>query len=136
MSLIGHHQGLYEPARKYTSSSTPGRLCWIKRKWGRELKSMSTGNCLVPSKVQHLASLCTFMGFPGGASGKEPAYQSRRRKNPGSIPGSGRSPEEGTAIHSGILAWRIPWTEEPGGLQSKGHRVGHDLAHTRTWTFI
>ena len=25
-----------------------------------------------------------------------------------------------------ILAWRIPWTEEPGGLQSKGHRVGHN----------
>ena len=31
------------------------------------------------------------------------------------------------AIHSSILAWRIPWTEEPGGLQSMGsHRVGHD----------
>ena len=29
--------------------------------------------------------------------------------------------------HSGILAWRIPWTEEPGGLQSMGlHTVGHD----------
>ena len=35
--------------------------------------------------------------------------------------------EEGTAIHSGILALRIPWTEEPGGLQSVGsHRVGCD----------
>ena len=33
------------------------------------------------------------------------------------IPGSGRSPEE-TAPHSSILAWEIPWTEEPGGLQS------------------
>ena len=31
------------------------------------------------------------------------------------------------AIHSGILAWRIPWTEEPGGLQG-GCRVGHNLA--------
>ena len=28
--------------------------------------------------------------------------------------------EKGTAIHSSILAWRIPWTEEPGGLQSMG----------------
>ena len=46
----------------------------------------------------------------------------------GSIPGSGRSPEEETAAHSSILAWEIPWTEEPGGLQSMGsHRVGHDL---------
>ena len=34
--------------------------------------------------------------------------------------------EEGMATHSGILAWRIPWTEEPGGLQSMGsQRVGH-----------
>ena len=35
--------------------------------------------------------------------------------------------EEGMAIHSRILAWRIPWTEEPDGLQSMGwQRVGHD----------
>ena len=35
--------------------------------------------------------------------------------------------EEGMAAHRSILAWRIPWTEEPGGLQSMGsQRVGHD----------
>ena len=35
--------------------------------------------------------------------------------------------EEGMEIHSSILAWRIPWTEEPGGLQSmKAQRLGHD----------
>ena len=35
--------------------------------------------------------------------------------------------EEGMAIHSSILAWRIPWTEEPGGLQSVGSQsVGHN----------
>ena len=35
--------------------------------------------------------------------------------------------EKEMAIHSSILAWRIPWTEEPGGLQSMGsQRVGHD----------
>ena len=35
--------------------------------------------------------------------------------------------EKKMATHSSILAWRIPWTEEPGGLQSIGwHRVGHD----------
>ena len=35
--------------------------------------------------------------------------------------------EEETATHSSILAWRIPWTEELGRLQSTGlHRVGHD----------
>ena len=35
--------------------------------------------------------------------------------------------EKGIAIHSSILTWRIPWTEEPGGLQSTGsYKVGHD----------
>ena len=38
----------------------------------------------------------------------------------GSVPGLGRSPREGTATHSSILAWRIPWTGEPGRLQSMG----------------
>jgi len=48
-------------------------------------------------------------------------------RDEGSIPGSGRSPGEGHATHSSILAWRIPWAEDPGGLQSTGsQRVGHD----------
>ena len=45
----------------------------------------------------------------------------------GLIPGSGRSLEEGTSTHSSILAWRTPWTEESGGLQSMGlQRVRHN----------
>ena len=37
--------------------------------------------------------------------------------------------EKGMATHSSILAWEIPWTEEPGGLQSMGsQRVGNNLA--------
>ena len=45
----------------------------------------------------------------------------------GLIPGSGKSPRRENAILSSILAWRIPWTEEPGRLQSMGlQRVGHD----------
>ena len=68
------------------------------------------------------------MTFPGGAGGKEDACQCRLDvRLASSIPGSGRSWEKGMAIHSSILAWRIPWTEEPGGLQSMGsHEVGHD----------
>ena len=46
--------------------------------------------------------------------------------DPGLIPGSGRSPGGGHSTHSSILAWRNPWTEEPGGLQFMGlQRVGH-----------
>ena len=44
------------------------------------------------------------------------------------IPGCEDALEKGMAIHSGIPAWRIPWTEETGGLQSTGsQRVGYDL---------
>ena len=44
-------------------------------------------------------------------------------------------PGKEMATHSRILAWRIPWTEEPGGLQSMGSpRVGHDwVTDTYTW---
>ena len=56
-------------------------------------------------------------GFLGCSDGKESTCNAG---NPGFIPGLGRSPEKGKATHSNILAWRIPWTEEPGGLQSMG----------------
>ena len=45
----------------------------------------------------------------------------------GSILGQEDPLEEGMATHSSILAWRIPWTEEPGRLPSRGsQRIGHD----------
>ena len=48
-------------------------------------------------------------------------------RDAGSTPGLGRSLEEGMATHSSALAWRIPWTEEPGELQSIGsQRISHD----------
>ena len=63
-------------------------------------------------------------GFPGGSDSKESAC------NAGDldlIPGLEDPLEEGVATHSSILAWRIPRTEKPGGLQSMGsQRVGHD----------
>ena len=44
-----------------------------------------------------------------------------------SIPGSERSPGGKMVTHSILLAWRVPWTERPGGLQSMGsQRVGRD----------
>ena len=63
-------------------------------------------------------------GFPGGSEVKASASNVG---NLGLIPGSGRSPGEGVAAHSSILAWRIPWMEEPGTLRSTGSQsVGHD----------
>ena len=68
------------------------------------------------------------MGFLGDAGGKEPTDQCRLdERDVGSIPGLGRCPGGGMATHSSILAWRITWTEEPGGLKSMGlKRVRHD----------
>ena len=64
--------------------------------------------------------------FPGGSEGKESACHAG---DLGSIPGSGRSLEEGMATHSSILTWRVPWTEDPGRLQSMGsQRVRNDWA--------
>ena len=58
---------------------------------------------------------------------KEPACNVEDARGIGSIPGLGRSPGEGHSNHSSILTWRIPWTEEPGELQTMElQRVGHD----------
>ena len=65
-----------------------------------------------------------FCRLPWWLSGKESACNAG---DAGSVPGSGRSPGGGHGNHSSILAWRIPWTEELGGLQSTALlRVRHD----------
>ena len=51
---------------------------------------------------------------------KTPPANAGEERDVGSIPGSGRSPGGGHVTHSSILAWRIPWTEEPDRLQSIG----------------
>ena len=57
--------------------------------------------------------------------------------DPGSIPGLGRSPGVGNGNHSSFLAWKIPWTEEPGWLQSMGlQRVGQDLATSLSLVYL
>ena len=53
---------------------------------------------------------------------KNPPVNAGDIKDVGSIPGSARYLEVGMATHSSILVWRIPCTEEPGGLQSKNRK--------------
>ena len=125
----------------------------------REITHAATKACCNQTNESHIKGR-----LPGSSAGKESACIAG---NPGSIPGSGRSPGEGRgytpqyswaslvaqrlkclprmretrvqflgredplekemAIHSSTLAWRIPWREEPGRLQSTGsQRVGHD----------
>ena len=73
-------------------------------------------------------------GFPGGSGEKDlPADQELQETQVRSL-GQEDPLEKGMATHSSILAWRILWTEEPGGLHSMGSpRVGHNwsnLAYT------
>ena len=81
---------------------------------------------LVPSPVTGMWKINNYnnsRGSPGGSVVKNsPAVQETR------VQSLGREDplEEGMATHSSIPAWRIPWTEEPGGLQSMGsQRAGH-----------
>ena len=60
------------------------------------------------------------MGFPGGSGVKNSPANARDAEDTGSVPVLGRFPEEETAIHSSIIAWGIPRTEEPGPLQRMG----------------
>ena len=60
-----------------------------------------------------------FLGFPCGSADEESACNV---EDLGSIPGLGRSPGERNGYPSSILAWRIPWAEEPGGYNPWGHK--------------
>ena len=64
-----------------------------------------------------LTSFIHFQGFPGGSAGKESACSAGDLS---SVPVSGRSPGEGNGNPLQYSCRRIPWTEEPGGLQSMG----------------
>ena len=64
------------------------------------------------------------MGFPGSADGKASAYDAGDLVQ---SPGQEDPWEKEMPTHSSILAWKIPWTEDPGRLQSMGsQRVKHD----------
>ena len=87
----------------------------------REVRVQSLG-WKIPWRRERLP-IPVFLGFPGGLDSKESACSVG---DLGSIPGLEDPLEKGMATHSSILAWRIPWTEEPGRLQSMGsQRAGY-----------
>ena len=71
-------------------------------------------------------------GFPGGWDGEE--YLPMQETQVRSL-GWGDILEKGMATHSSILAWRIPWTEEPGELQSRGLQRVRNNWETNTFSF-
>ena len=88
---------------------------------------------LRPHESQHTRPPCP-SHFPNGASGKELVCQ-RRRYEMGVQSVDQEDPaEEGKATHSGILAWRITWTEECGGLQTMESQTVRDDWVTNTHT--
>ena len=72
------------------------------------------------SKKEIIISFNSKLGFPGGSAVKNPLGNARDTRD--AVPSLGwEDPlEKEMATHSSILAWRIPWTQEPGGLQSVG----------------
>ena len=70
--------------------------------------------------------------FAGDSVVKNPPANEGDR---GLIPGSGNSLEKEMATHFSIFAWRTPWTEEPGRLQSLG-RKELDMTEARTHTYV
>ena len=99
------------------SSITSGTYFASLRGWG----------CLLlrPQQIVELTLSLDCLGFPGGSDGKAPACNVETRVR--SL-GRGDRLEKEMATHSSTLAWKIPWTEEPGRLGPMGsQRVGHDL---------
>ena len=97
-----------------------------------QVESSHNGLFSVPERNQtssHVLSACSlaslhWWGFPGGSDGK--ASVSMRETQVRSL-GREDPLEKEMAIHFSTIAWRIPWTEEPGRLQSMGsQRAGHD----------
>ena len=90
-------------------------------------------------EINPVYSLEKWYSFPGGSVGKDTAWNAGDLD---SMPGLGRSPGEGTATHSSILAWEIPWTKEPGWLHTVHGvaRVVHDWVttphHWKDWCWI
>ena len=71
--------------------------------------------------------LLNFRGFAGGAVIKNLPFNTGDAGNVDLIPGLGRSPGEGNVYPLSSLAWRIPWREEPGGLQfMRSPGIRHD----------
>ena len=131
-------QKLPNLARQVLALCTPGKITYFinmycsqlgdrKRNispfsWNLDLLRKTKNMVIISIYFLHIL----YIGLPRWLSSKESTCQAG---DVGLIPGSGRSLETEMATHSSILAWKFPWTEEPGGLYSMGlQRVGYDWA--------
>ena len=85
----------------------------------------------VPSDYFYICSPTSILGFPGGSVVKNLPANAGGTRDAGSVLCWEDPLEQEIVICPSMLAWKIPWTKEPGGLLSVGsQRVGHDCAHT------
>ena len=106
---VGHSKQLGGGSQENTPETWSSGVIWSSHEMSNVTLLFSFGSC---------------HGFPCGSVLKNPSTMQEMQVR--SL-GEEDPLEEGKATHSSILAWRIPWTEEPGGLQSMGsQRVGHD----------
>ena len=151
------HVGQWQPGQRVHVHEVTGWTCWqplVRAAGGRDGKP-AVGLCGAVCEVGLGGATCLQMPRPGacllegGMLGrflfffkfylffkleykvvlvvKNPPVNTGDIKVAGSTPRSARSPGGGHGNHSSLLAWRMPWREEPGGLQSMGsHRVGCD----------
>ena len=122
----------------YTSWLLRTMLQWTNislRSWFQILLDIYTELGLLDDIVVFFnLSINLYRASPRGSESKVSACNAG---DLGLIPGLGRSPGEGMAVHSSILAWRITWMEEPGGPQSaRSQRVGHNWATSLSYRFI
>ena len=102
--------------------------CFLRHRWiDHRCMSIFLGllSCSVHLYFCFCAVPCCF--FPGGTAVKNSPADAGDARDVGSVPELGRSSEVGNGNPSSILVWKIPWTEEPGGLWSMGlWTVGHN----------
>ena len=142
-SWPGRNAGLREGAHRHDGGlfllpSSPAQhtlsLCSFKkyleftetRVWSPSLSNSEQKSCFPNVQVQRGLGEARYYtpaqrrGLPRWLRGKESPANAGEARDLGSSPGSGRSLEKNMATHCSMPAWRIPWTEEPGRLQSLG----------------
>ena len=105
-------------------------------------RSLNIGfQCLSIHPTLHTSLSCNMiyplhrMGFPDGINGKESACQQRCKRHGFDPLGWEDTLEKEMATHCSFLAWKSPWTQEPGGLQfMRVQRVAHDWSTRATFT--
>ena len=136
MSCQPHYFGI-----KKVKRGAPHPLLWCFPNCASEAEcKLSFERSELITKVRHSGSSETSFhylqwGFPGGPMVKNPPASAGDSWDRDSIPRWEDLPEKEMTTHSSTLAWKIPQTEEPDGLQSMGsQRVKHSWTHTQLFT--